>query len=53
MIKDCDIMAEFGGFRSVVRKVRVVVEDGEGLCIGFDAGIGEPYLNAVRIYREF
>ena len=53
VIKDCDIMAEFGGFRSVVRKVRVVVEGGEGLCIGFDAGIGEPYLNAVRIYREF
>lgn len=53
VIKDCDIMSEFGEFRSVVRKVRVVVEGGEGLCIGFDAGIGEPYLNAVRIYREF
>lgn len=53
VIKDCDIMSEFGEFRSVVRKVRVVVEGGEGLRVGFDASTGEPYLNAIRIYREF
>ena len=52
-LRDCDIMSEFGEFRAIVRKIRVIVEDGEGLSVGFDASQGEAYLNAVRIYREF
>lgn len=53
VIKDCDIYSDVGAFRPVVRKISVSVAEGEGLSVRFSASKGEPFLNAIRIWREF
>lgn len=53
VIKDCDICSEAGSFRPVVRKISVSVAEGEGLSVRFSASKGKPFLNAIRIWREF
>ena len=52
VIKDCDIYSDVGAFRPVVRKISVSVAEGEGLSVRFSASKGEPFLNAIRIWRE-
>ena len=36
----------------MVRKVEVIVRDGQGLRVDFGRIEGEPVLNAIRIYRN-
>lgn len=51
VLKDFDIRAEYGETRAVIRRFTVVVKDGEGLTVGFNASKADPVLNAIRIYR--
>lgn len=44
---------EFGEHRAAIKKFEVDVYDGEGISVKFDKIVGEPILNAIRIYRCF
>ncbi len=48
-----NIASEFGGNTAVVKKFSVLVQNGQGISIDFDPVIGEPFLNAIRVYRNY
>lgn len=48
-----NIAEEYGPARAVIKKFIVTVSDGKGLNVSFDKAVGEPVLNAIRIYRNF
>lgn len=53
ILHDVDIAKQFGALRAVCIKVEVQVENGGGLRLEFQPIEGEPFLNAIRIYREY
>lgn len=48
-----DIAEEYGALRAVCRKFEVTVRNGQGLRIRFRPVVGEPAVNAIRIYRNY
>lgn len=52
VLENFSIAEEAGFARALVRKVEVVVHDGEGIRIDFVPREGEAVLNAIRIYRN-
>jgi beta-galactosidase len=52
-IKNLDLTAEFGAQRAVVKKFEVDATNNEGINIQFKKGVGEPILNAIRVYRNY
>lgn len=52
-LKNLNISSEFGNNTSVVKKMNVMVKNGSGISVKFDAVNGEPFLNAIRIYRQY
>lgn len=53
VLSNFSIAAEAGFSRAMIRKVDVVVRDGQGIRIDFGKVEGEPVLNAIRIYRNY
>ena len=53
VIKNLDLTAEFGAQRAVIKKFEVNVTNNEGISVQFKRGVGEPILNAIRIYRNY
>jgi beta-galactosidase len=50
-LQQFDIAAEHGSARAVVKSTPVIVREGEGVLIEFEALAGEPVLNALQLKR--
>ena len=53
IISKLNIASEFGGNTAVVKKITVLVQNGQGISVDFEPLKGEPILNAIRIYRNY
>ena len=53
VLENFSIASEAGFARALVRKVEVIVRDGQGIRVDFGRIEGEPVLNAIRIYRNY
>jgi len=53
VITNLNVAAEFGGNTAVVKKFTVLVQNGQGISVDFQPITGEPFLNAIRIYRNY
>ena len=53
VISNLNIASEFGGNTAVVKKFTVVVQNGQGISVDFQPITGEPFLNAIRVYRNY
>jgi beta-galactosidase len=53
VISNLNIASEFGGNTAVVKKFTVVVQNGQGISVDFQPVTGEPFLNAIRVYRNY
>ena len=53
VITNLDLTAEFGAQRAVVKKFEVDATNNEGITVQFKKGVGEPILNAIRVYRNY
>jgi beta-galactosidase len=53
VISNLNIAAEFGGNTAVVKKFTVLVQNGQGISVDFQPITGEPFLNAIRVYRNY
>jgi beta-galactosidase len=53
VISNLNITSEFGGNTAVVKKFTVVVQKGQGISVDFQSITGEPFLNAIRVYRNY
>ncbi|MFR9602732.1 MAG: glycoside hydrolase family 2 TIM barrel-domain containing protein [Rikenellaceae bacterium] len=52
-ISGLDIAQQYGSERAVVKKFVVDVVDGQGLSVEFGKVLGEPILNAIKIYKNY
>jgi len=53
VISNLNIASEFGGNTAVVKKFTVLVQNGQGISVDFQPITGEPFLNAIRVYRNY
>jgi len=53
VVKDLDLSKAYGEQRAVIRKFEVDATNGEGITVSFRKGVGEPILNAIRVYRNY
>ena len=53
VVKDLDLRKLYGEQRAVIRKFEVDATNGEGITVSFKKGVGEPILNAIRVYRNY
>ena len=53
LVQNLDLTKEYGEHRAVVKKFIVEVSNGEGISVNFEKKVGEPILNAIRIYRNY
>ena len=53
VVKDLDLSKVYGEQRAVIRKFEVDATNGEGITVSFKKGVGEPILNAIRVYRNY
>lgn len=53
VVKDIDLAKQYGEQRAVIRKFEVDATNGEGITVSFKKGVGEPVLNAIRVYRNY
>lgn len=53
VLKNFNIAEQYGELRAIDKKFVVDVRDGIGISINFEKNLGEPVLNAIRVYRNY
>jgi len=53
IVKDLNLAEQYGELQSVEKKFEVDVVGGNGITLNFIKKVGEPVLNAIRVYRNY
>jgi len=53
VLKDLNLAKEYGEQHAVIKKFEVDVSNGEGITVNFIPVVGDPIINAIRVYRNY